>query len=102
MRCNTLGLCAHRLEQLYPIDRVPLGVGIANDVFQGCVKSSPASVQRNGRDNSGPKLSGPPGTVVGAKGDQGQNQKALEQRGGDPGGSASNDTTSDGTRGGRN
>ncbi len=94
VRYKTLGSRADRPGQLYPIGGVPLGIGIANDVFQGGVKPSPASVQPNGRDKCGPRLPGPPETVVGAVGDQGQ--RVLGQRGGNPNGNTSNGSTSNG------
>lgn len=49
----TLGPRGDRPGQLYPIGGVPLGIGIANDIFEGNIKPSPASQQPSGRDRCG-------------------------------------------------
>ena len=110
IRYKTLGPRSDRPGQLFPIGGVPLGMGIATDIFESNVKPSPASVQPNGRDKCGPRLPGPPAAAAAQGGTQGGalgpaqggagssgpttgGQTVLEQRGGNSNGSVSNGVT---------
>ncbi|KAL9099128.1 MAG: hypothetical protein Q9163_005329 [Psora crenata] len=53
VRYETLGPRADRPGQLFPIGGVPLGIGIANDIFQGQLKPTPAALQPTGRNRCG-------------------------------------------------
>lgn len=53
VRYDTLGPRSDRPGQLFPIGGVPLGIGIANDIFEGGLKQTPASLQPSGRNKCG-------------------------------------------------
>jgi vanadium chloroperoxidase len=53
IRYRTTGPRVDRPGQLYPIGGVPLGMGIADDVFQGNLKPTPPNKQPTGRNTSG-------------------------------------------------
>lgn len=53
VRYETLGPRADRPGGLFPIGGVPLGIGIANDVFQGGLKPTPVDIQPSGRNKCG-------------------------------------------------
>ncbi|KAG9231143.1 putative vanadium chloroperoxidase [Amylocarpus encephaloides] len=46
-----------RPGKLFPVGGVPLGIGIANDIFEGGVKPTPARLQPSGRNKCGDPLS---------------------------------------------
>ncbi|MCJ1411635.1 hypothetical protein MMC19_005726 [Ptychographa xylographoides] len=50
---KTMGPRGDRPGKLFPIGGVPLGIGIANDIFQSNLKQSPPSQQPNGRFKCG-------------------------------------------------
>ena len=52
IKYQTLGPCADRPGQ-YPIGGVPLGIGVANDVFVNNLKPTPEDKQPSGRNKSG-------------------------------------------------
>ncbi len=52
MRYETWGPRADR-PGLFPIGGVPLGIGVANDIFQSKLKQTPASFQPSGRNKNG-------------------------------------------------
>ncbi|KAK3179423.1 hypothetical protein OEA41_005545 [Lepraria neglecta] len=52
VRYNTLGPRADR-PGLFPIGGVPLGIGVANDIFQSKLKPTPDSFQPTGRNKNG-------------------------------------------------
>jgi len=61
IKYQTLGPRNDRPGQLLPIGGVPLGIGIANDIFGGGLKPTPASLQPNGLFPGGPpSLQGSP------------------------------------------
>jgi hypothetical protein len=53
IRYQTLGPRADRPGQLFPIGGVPLGVGIANDIFTNNLKPTPVALQPSGREKCG-------------------------------------------------
>ena len=53
VRYETLGPRADRPGGLFPIGGVPLGIGIANDIFQGGLKPTPVDIQPSGRHKCG-------------------------------------------------
>ena len=65
VRYDTLGPRADRPGQLFPIGGVPLGIGIANDIFQGGLKPTPSAIQPSGRNKCGDGA--PPGPPRAAK-----------------------------------
>lgn len=58
VRYQTLGPRGDQPDQLFPIGGVPLGIGIANDIFEGCLKPTPPGFQPTGRDKTGIILQG--------------------------------------------
>ena len=70
---RTLKPRADRPGQLFPVGGVPLGIGIANDIFQSNLIPASAAVQPNGRNKCGPgSFSGGP-----APGSGGPQQEVL-------------------------
>lgn len=53
IRYQTMGPRRDRPGQLFPIGGVPLGMGIANDIFESNIKPTPASFQPSGRNKCG-------------------------------------------------
>ncbi len=53
IRYKTTGTRMDRPNEQFPIGGVPLGIGIANDIFQGKLKPTPPSKQPIGRDKCG-------------------------------------------------
>ena len=53
VRYVTTGPRGDRPGQLFPIGGVPLGIGIANDIFQSNLKPTPANLQPDGRHKCG-------------------------------------------------
>ena len=53
IRYATTGPRGDRPGQQFPIGGVPLGIGIANDVFQSGLKPTPTSLQPTGRNKCG-------------------------------------------------
>ena len=53
VRYETMGPRGDRPGKLFPVGGVPLGMGIANDVFQSNIKPSPPSQQPSGRNKCG-------------------------------------------------
>lgn len=53
IRYVTMGARGDRPGKEFPIGGVPLGIGIANDIFQSNIKPSPPSQQPNGRQKCG-------------------------------------------------
>ncbi|KAF4627700.1 hypothetical protein G7Y89_g10457 [Cudoniella acicularis] len=55
---KTLGTRSDRpaAGKIYPIGGVPLGIGIANDIFQSNIKPTPAKLQPSGRNKCGDPL----------------------------------------------
>ena len=53
IKYQTMGPRAGRPGQLYPIGGVPLGVGVANDIFVNNLKPTPEDKQPVGRNKSG-------------------------------------------------
>ncbi|KAI9787293.1 MAG: hypothetical protein M1816_007707 [Peltula sp. TS41687] len=53
IRYKTTGTRADRPGQQFPIGGVPLGIGIANDIFQGNLKPTPPGKQPTGRNKGG-------------------------------------------------
>ncbi|KAI9701024.1 MAG: hypothetical protein M1836_001692 [Candelina mexicana] len=75
VRYTTLGPRADRPGQLFPIGGVPLGIGIANDIFQGGLKPTPANIQPSGRNKCGDGAPpAPPKTL-----NQPSNEPAVKQ-----------------------
>ena len=62
IKYQTVGPRADRPGQLYPIGGVPLGIGVANDVFVNNLKPTPENKQPSGRNKSGdfPSATGGP------------------------------------------
>lgn len=60
VRYATLGPRADQPDQgaTFPVGGVPLGIGIANDIFDGGLKPTPAGFQPTGRDKTGIVLQG--------------------------------------------
>lgn len=60
IKYQTLGPRSDRPGRLYPIGGVPLGIGIANDVFENNLKPTPLALQPSGREKCGdiPKAAG--------------------------------------------
>ena len=59
IRYQAVGPRSDRPGQLFPVGGVPLGIGIANDIFEGGLKPSPSAIQPSGRYKCGD----PPGTI---------------------------------------
>ena len=59
IRYQALGPRRDRPGQLFPMGGVPLGIGIANDIFEGGLKPTPSAIQPSGRNKCGD----PPGTI---------------------------------------
>ena len=59
IRYQAMGSRSDRPGQLFPIGGVPLGIGIANDIFESNIKPTPASFQPSGRNKCGD----PPGVI---------------------------------------
>lgn len=53
IKYQTLGTRADRPGQLFPVGGVPLGIGIANDIFGGNLKPTPVELQPSGRNKGG-------------------------------------------------
>jgi vanadium chloroperoxidase len=53
IKYQTLGPRSDRPGQLFPIGGVPLGIGIANDIFANNLKPTPVAKQPSGRNKSG-------------------------------------------------
>jgi len=53
VRYTTMGPRADRPGQLFPIGGVPLGIGIANDIFQSGLRPTPQAIQPSGRNKCG-------------------------------------------------
>lgn len=53
IRYQTMGTRRDRPGQHFPIGGVPLGLGIANDIFQSDLKPTPPELQPTGRDKCG-------------------------------------------------
>ena len=53
VRYVTTGPRGDRPGQLFPIGGVPLGIGIANDIFQSGLKPTPENLQPDGRHRCG-------------------------------------------------
>lgn len=63
IKYQTLRPRGDRPGQLFPVGGTPLGIDVANDVFQGNLKPTPASLQPSGRNRAGDGVPpGPPGT----------------------------------------
>ncbi|KAI9796455.1 MAG: hypothetical protein M1835_003981 [Candelina submexicana] len=75
VRYTTLGPRADRPGQLFPIGGVPLGIGIANDIFQGGLKPTPANIQPSGRNKCGDGASSAPPKTL----NQPSNEPAVKQ-----------------------
>ena len=55
---KAMGGRGDRPGQLFPIGGVPLGIGIANDIFESNIMPTPASLQPSGRNKCGDPLPG--------------------------------------------
>ncbi len=53
IRYSTVRPRGDRPGQLFPVGGVPLGIGIANDIFEGGLKPTPARLQPSGRNKAG-------------------------------------------------
>lgn len=81
VKYETLGPRADRPGQ-FPIGGVPLGIGIANDIFQGGLKPTPAEIQPSGRNKCGDGAQQTPsGTSSGKSEEPAAKQKAFRLNG---------------------
>ncbi|KAK4967504.1 hypothetical protein LTR28_002845, partial [Elasticomyces elasticus] len=64
IRYKAMGPRGDRPGELFPIGGVPLGIGIANDIFQSNLKPTPASLQPSGRNKGEDTVSDSKTTLV--------------------------------------
>ena len=65
IRYRAMGPRADRPGQLFPIGGVPLGIGIADDIFQGGLQPTPVALQPSGRNRCGDIPQDMPGKKLG-------------------------------------
>ncbi|KAK4985502.1 hypothetical protein LTR50_005910 [Elasticomyces elasticus] len=64
IRYKAMGPRGDRPGELFPVGGVPLGIGIANDIFQSNLQPTPASLQPSGRNKGGDTVSNGKTTLV--------------------------------------